>query len=154
MATQKIELGPTGETVRHNIRRLRQMRQFTLDDVASLMSYHGRPMSKATLSQLELGQRRVDVDDLLVLCRVLKVNPNTLLLPPATPDGIDSPNISGFGHRRGTEIREWAAGNAPLDPPDKPQGVSDEDWWTWAVMDLKNASIVPSGTDVPNRKVH
>jgi transcriptional regulator with XRE-family HTH domain len=38
-------------------------------------------MSKVTLSQIETGGRRVDVDDLVAIAYVLNVNPITLLFP-------------------------------------------------------------------------
>lgn len=81
MATRRVELGPTGQTVRLNVRRLREAAGLTLREVSEATSALGRPLSVATLSQVETGARRVDVDDLVVLSIALRASPNALLLP-------------------------------------------------------------------------
>jgi transcriptional regulator with XRE-family HTH domain len=150
MATKKIEVGPTGKTVAANIKRLRQLRRMRLDDVAHLMSFHGRAMSKATLSQIENEQRRVDVDDLVVFARVLKVNTNAILFPPRSTNETTVSLLSGFGWTPTTAVTEWSEGRTPLDPPDAPAGIDDESWATWARVDFTQASEFAE--DVPNRK--
>jgi transcriptional regulator with XRE-family HTH domain len=97
-------------------------------------------MSKATLSQIENGQRRVDVDDLVVFSRVLKVNTNTLLFPPRASSGVTASLLTGFGWVPTADVEEWAEGRMPLDPPDAPRDISGGDWETWARVDLRQAA--------------
>lgn len=155
MTTEPIAIDATGRTVASNIRRLRKMRGLTLESLALLMNFHARPMSKATLSQVENGKRRIDVDDLLVLAKVLHVNPDAILFPPAYPDGRGYARVSGFANPIPfDQLREWSAGNEPIDPPESPAGIDAEQWATWAVVDLRGASIAADpdeGEPYPNR---
>lgn len=81
MATRRVEIGLTGETVRANIKRLRREREMTLRDLADHMSRVVRPMAHNTISEIERGARRVDVDDLMALAEGLNVSPIALLMP-------------------------------------------------------------------------
>ena len=45
MATRRVEIGPTGETVRANVARVRKQRALTLRDVADRLTDIGHPMS-------------------------------------------------------------------------------------------------------------
>ncbi|MBJ8344825.1 helix-turn-helix domain-containing protein [Antrihabitans sp. YC2-6] len=83
MATRKVEIGPSGETARANIARIRRDRGITLRELSQQMSEGDRPLSYPTLSQIETGARRIDVDDLVALAIALDVSPNTLLIPQA-----------------------------------------------------------------------
>jgi transcriptional regulator with XRE-family HTH domain len=155
MATRRVEIGPTGETVRHNVRRFREDLRYRLEDVAALLSVVGRPMSKATLSQIETGGRRVDVDDLMALCHVLQVNPNALLLPPA-PDSDEPYAVEMTGSRwlEGPLVQEWAEGRerlANLVPP-ATQRSSAEEWEAWNKVDWDRRIHGGVGGDVPNRR--
>lgn len=49
--------------------------------VVRLVNAHGLTWTQATLSQVELGRRRVTVDELAVLAVVLDVEPCVLLRP-------------------------------------------------------------------------
>ncbi|REE74390.1 helix-turn-helix protein [Rhodococcus wratislaviensis] len=81
MATRRVETGPTGDTVRTNIAIVRKELRLTLRDLADRMTEGGRPMAHNTLSEIERGARRVDVDDLVAISIALDVSPNTLLRP-------------------------------------------------------------------------
>lgn len=83
MATRRVEIGTTGEQLRTNLRRLRGSRGWKLADVATRMTEAGRPMAVNTISEIENGARRVDVDDLTAFAHVFGVDPNSLLLPEA-----------------------------------------------------------------------
>ncbi len=102
MATRKVEIGATGETVRENIARIRRERGITLRELSRRLSTSDRPLSYPTLSQIETGARRIDVDDLMVLAIVLDVSPNTLLIPAAS-NSEESVNITGA---KGVSLRE------------------------------------------------
>ncbi|MFC5930216.1 XRE family transcriptional regulator [Cryobacterium melibiosiphilum] len=87
MATRKIELGLMGLTVAHNIRARRRALNLTLEDLSALMNSLNRPMSKATLSQIENTNRRIDVDDFVAFAMALEVTPLDLLeVPSPHPD--------------------------------------------------------------------
>ncbi|WP_167139634.1 helix-turn-helix transcriptional regulator [Diaminobutyricimonas sp. TR449] len=80
MATKKLEVGEAGRTVASNVRSMRRALDLTLDDLSARLEAQGRPMSRATLSQIETLNRRVDVDDLVALARALDA-PLVDLLP-------------------------------------------------------------------------
>lgn len=77
----KVQVGRTTETVAANITRYRKRAGLTMRGLAEKMSEHGFPMSHTTVSQLENGQRRIDVDDLSRLAYVLDCSESTLLTP-------------------------------------------------------------------------
>jgi transcriptional regulator with XRE-family HTH domain len=81
MASESRGRGPSAERVRDNIKALRRKRGLDLADLSQRLGDLGQPISVSGLSKLELGQRRVDVDDLVALALVLDVSPNRLLLP-------------------------------------------------------------------------
>lgn len=76
-----MERGPVGRRVAENVRRLREERRLSLDELAAQLAELGRPIIPSSLSKLERGMRRVDVDDLEALGRALDVIPADLLLP-------------------------------------------------------------------------
>ncbi|PPF32660.1 hypothetical protein C5E05_19335 [Pseudoclavibacter sp. AY1H1] len=86
MATRRVELGPVGEALARNLKHLREARQLRLDDLAELLAQAGRPLSKTTLSQIETGGRRVDVDDLVTIAQALRVEIADLLASPSTSE--------------------------------------------------------------------
>ncbi|NKU56467.1 helix-turn-helix domain-containing protein [Rhodococcus hoagii] len=94
MATRRVEIGPTGEAVRANIATIRRERGLTLRDLSDLMAEGGRLMAHNTLSEIERGARRVDVDDLMAIAVALDVPPNALLLP-SDPDGAAPTTVTG-----------------------------------------------------------
>lgn len=79
MGTRRIEIGTTGESVRANVHLLRKERGLTLQDLSALMGDAGRPMARSAINEIELGGRRVDVDDLVALATSLGVAPTVLL---------------------------------------------------------------------------
>ncbi|MEU8327121.1 helix-turn-helix domain-containing protein [Micromonospora sp. NPDC048839] len=87
--TAKNPLGPVGEAVQANLKRLRLDRGFNFKQVSDRLSAIGRPIPVLGLSRIERGARRVDADDLVALAIVLEVAPVTLLMPPA--DDVESP---------------------------------------------------------------
>lgn len=84
MATRRVELGPVGEALTRNLKHLREARHLRLDDLADLLAQAGRPLSKTTLSQIETGGRRVDVDDLVAIALALRVDIADLLASAST----------------------------------------------------------------------
>jgi transcriptional regulator with XRE-family HTH domain len=86
MATRRVALGHTGETVRENIARLRKEQRMTLRDLAERLEESDRPLAHNTLSEIERGARRVDVDDLMAIAIALDASPMSLLMPDVTDE--------------------------------------------------------------------
>lgn len=76
-------LGPTGNNVRRNIRRLREQRRWSYREVEERLSRAGRAISPLELSAIDTGERRVDVDELVALAAVFDLSIEELLQPPA-----------------------------------------------------------------------
>lgn len=106
MATRRVELDATGETVRRNIASLRDYRRLTLRQFAAELSTSARPLSYTTLSQIENGARRVDVDDLVVLAQALGVSPATLLMP-GTADPQEQTSATGIPAVKAYALWRW-----------------------------------------------
>src|SRR5438094_776269 len=86
------KIGPVGLQVGQRLKELRRARGYTLGDVEAKLAEIGRPVLLSALSKIEKGQRRVDVDDLVALARVLKVSPGSLLLAsPTESAGAEHP---------------------------------------------------------------
>lgn len=113
---QKTPLGPTGETLRQNVKRIRDSRRLTYVELSNRLAEIGRPIPVLGLRRIEAGERRVDVDDLVALARVLGVNVSALLLPPTADQDVE---ITG-GPMPGWLAWAWADGLAPLVPEHDP----------------------------------
>lgn len=107
-------------TVAHNVARLRNLRGLTTMQLAGRLAAEERPITASSITKIEQGQRKVDVDDLIALAVVLRVSPTALLLPPTTE-----------GH---TEVE--AAGVIPLDIA-----------WGWLLGERPLAEDLPADDD-------
>lgn len=105
----RLNIGPTGRTVAFNVQRLRKTRGHTQTALAALLTKAGRRMSLSSLSEIELGTRRVDVDDLAALAAALQVSPNALLLPPVRGSGLAC-EVTGMGPVGTDDAWRWADG--------------------------------------------
>lgn len=94
----EIPMGPVGEIVRVNVRRLRESKRISQGDLSRLMGEAGWPMLASGVGRIEQGLRRVDVDDLVVLARILGVRPEELLAPvePEICANCDNDPPTGF----------------------------------------------------------
>lgn len=97
MSAKKVDLGPTGETVRKNIIKLRGD-GLTYAKFSRQLEVLGNPIPPLGLRRIEAGERKVTVDDLMAICAVLQCTPDYLLFPQEH----DSPNgskneVTGFG---------------------------------------------------------
>lgn len=103
MAETKIEIGPTGQTVSANVRRLREEQNLTVAKLSRRLAERGRVIAPLGLRRLEAGQRRVDADDLTALAVVLGTSPASLLMPD-----LDSPEATHAvtGGRRAVPVVE------------------------------------------------
>lgn len=118
MRERKNPLGPTGETVRHNVRRLRERCGLSYAELSRRLEDAGRPIATLGLSRIEAGERRVDADDLVALAVVLDATPATLLLPDN--GGGDAEEATAAGEATGADLWAWAERWAPL-PSQRPE---------------------------------
>ncbi|MCH9732731.1 MAG: helix-turn-helix domain-containing protein [Actinomycetia bacterium] len=118
MPKRSVEIGLTGETVRANVKRLRRTQGLTLRDLSDRMKRVDRPMGHSTISEIERGARRVDVDDLMALAVALGVWPATLLMPEITDEEWPVAPIDATGFSNGIAARHlWAFLKASSAPP-------------------------------------
>lgn len=106
-------LGPVGNNVRANLRRLREGRGWTYQELSKRLGEVGRPIPTLGLSRVEKGTRRVDADDLVALAAILNVSPLALLLPPTATEDTTCEVLNG---KPVTTARAWlwAEGKVPL----------------------------------------
>lgn len=111
---QRQRGNPAGTTNAHvaaNLRRARQNAGLDLRELASRVQRAGRAISHSAISKIENGERRVDVDDLVVFAYVLETTPAALLTPPE-----DAPAPTGLpdGRYLDEEIWAWMRDLSPL----------------------------------------
>ncbi|MFA1551644.1 helix-turn-helix domain-containing protein [Actinomadura chokoriensis] len=112
-------LGPTGRFVAGNLARMRGTQGLSTTELSRRLKAAGRPISPTSITKIEKGTRRVDVDDLVALSVVLGVNPNALLFP----DAADASPIEVTAAERlntAYEVWQWADGREPLRDDDDP----------------------------------
>ncbi|MDX3835617.1 helix-turn-helix transcriptional regulator [Streptomyces europaeiscabiei] len=76
-------LGPAGNNVRRNVRRLREQRRWSYSEVEERLARAGRVIPVLGLSAIDTGERSVDVDDLVALATVFDLGVEELLQSPA-----------------------------------------------------------------------
>lgn len=113
MAKDAREYGPTAQRVAANVRTLREARGWSLGALSTRLTDLGQPIGIGVLSKLELGQRRVDVDDLTALAVALDVAPSRLLLS-AGADVAEQVALTPGLSVSEAEAWAWAAGDSPL----------------------------------------
>ena len=119
---KKNPLGPTGERVRQNLKRIREGKRLTYVELSDLLSKTGRPIPVLGLRRIERGERRVDADDLAALSVVLNVGVAALLLPPeASQEQIELTKGCSVSSR--TAWR-WAEAQGPAVDWEPGEGVS------------------------------
>lgn len=74
-------LGATGETVRRNIRWIREARGTSGAELSEALKRLKREIPVLGIQRIEAGTRRVDVDDLAAIAVALDVSPASLLMP-------------------------------------------------------------------------
>ena len=112
----KRPLGPTGETVRANITRLRAFRRLGYTELSERLKDIGKPITPMGLRRIENGARRVDTDDLFALAVALGVSPITLLIPNAD-DGGEQVAATGVTEKCDAEqLWKWLRIEESIDP--------------------------------------
>src|SRR5271166_1492627 len=109
MTVKKIDLGPTGVTVAHNIRKRREHLRLGYTEVSKLLRDLGHTIAPLSLRRMEEGARRVDVGDLVAISIAMQISPLALLLP------IEGSRIVEKGDQlEADRIWAWARGQQPL----------------------------------------
>jgi transcriptional regulator with XRE-family HTH domain len=131
-------LGPTGETVRSNIKRIRENQRIAVTELSAKMRDLGRPIPTLGIHRIEDGQRRVDVDDLVALAVALGVSPPSLLMPNAE---TSEETVTVTGHREPLSAeRAWSwFGGHPISGYKSPTALASfmtHAWprWHWRRM--------------------
>ncbi|WP_211439288.1 helix-turn-helix domain-containing protein [Corynebacterium glutamicum] len=106
MAGKKTTIGASGEAVRANVVRLREAQNLSYAEMTRQLTEIGRPIPELGLRNIERGQRKVDVDELVALAHVLGVAPVTLLMPN-TKDGDELLDIAGFEAITARQLWNW-----------------------------------------------
>lgn len=83
MTPKIVKLGPTGEKAREVVEYLRKRQNLTYAELSRRTERAGRRIPEQGLRHIELGQRRVDVDDLASLAEALGVEPVVFIPTPA-----------------------------------------------------------------------
>ncbi|MBU4214303.1 MAG: helix-turn-helix transcriptional regulator [Actinobacteria bacterium] len=115
MAGKGIEIGPTGDTVRHNIARVRRARGLAYTELSKQLAEAGRLIPPLGLRRIEDGERRVDVDDLVALAAVLWVDPVVLMAPPLYGGGLET-EVTGLGRCNSSQAVNWLGGQSLIAP--------------------------------------
>jgi transcriptional regulator with XRE-family HTH domain len=115
--------GPTSETVRQNVTRLRKAAGMSYAELSRELDRRGHAIPPLGLRRIESGERRVDVDDLMALALALDVNPHAVLLPPI----------------RGTRVKRAITGY------DLAPAVSTSALWYWAEGAYSISKVGESG---------
>lgn len=116
MANAPIELGPVGERVAENVKRLRAARNLDLADLSLRLGELGRPIGVPALSRIENGQRRIDASDLVALAVALRVTPNALMFGTETFLGPRELTLTPKFSVDLQRVWSWADGEFPIEP--------------------------------------
>jgi len=139
---KKNPLGSTGETVRINVRRLREAQRLGYAEMARRLKSIGRTIPELGLRRIEEGNRRVDVDDLMALAVVLDVAPIALLMPEITDEEWDDTPIGATGFQGGiTAQRLWECLRGSVAPP----GSSSPIIWLGRSIPWPAISVISHG---------
>lgn len=129
---QKSSLGPAGETLRQNIKRIREGQRITYVELSERLESIGRPIPVLGLRRIERGERRVDVDDLLALAYALGVPPVDLMVPGDLTSS-DMYGITPEVEAHAGPARAWIRGDAyipdHLGDPRDPFGIPVPTAW-------------------------
>ncbi|MDH6282596.1 helix-turn-helix domain-containing protein [Prescottella agglutinans] len=144
MAEKKNPLGPTGEVVAHNIRRLRDAANLTYAELGRRLEANGRTIPTLGLRKIESGERRVDADDLVALALALGVTPIALLMPveASLTDAVDVTVTGLKGISTSRQVWEWLRGFYPIDHPGNQHEITPDvaafrraSFPAWAVLE-------------------
>lgn len=103
-------MGPAGQAAGVNLRQIREARALSLRQLSERLEAIGRPMDASAVNRIELGERRVDIDDLIALAMALNVSPIRIIFPSAE----GSVELTSTHAVSAAEAWAWADGDKPL----------------------------------------
>jgi transcriptional regulator with XRE-family HTH domain len=122
----------TGLTVAENIQRTRKSQQVSLAELAARLDKMGRRIGLSSLSKIENGDRRVDVDDLVAIALALDVSPLGLLLPRGE---FHQMRIITGGVGSLPLIWDWARGLKSLEYPGDDRAFAARSLPSWIITE-------------------
>ncbi|WP_136623278.1 XRE family transcriptional regulator [Mycobacterium attenuatum] len=126
-------LGPTGETVRSNIKRIRERRRIAVTELSARMRKLDRSIPPLGIHRIEDGQRRVDVDDLAAFAVALGVSPASLLMPQSDT-AHDMVSVTGYPDTLAAgRVWAWLGGGLPVSEDHALATLVMHGWppWRW-----------------------
>lgn len=92
-----------------NVRKNRERKQMSQDDLAEAMAARGWPWHQSTVYKVEHGTRRTEAFELHDLAQILGIPMNNLFVPPAELNEAAFVSLSGVRLRRAWEKTAAAA---------------------------------------------
>lgn len=140
MGKKHNEIGEVGRNVAANVQRLRTGQRLSTTKLAELLGAQGRLIHATSITKIEGGARRVDVDDLAFLAAVLKVDPTVLLSPAPICSTCQNDPPPGF-ECRSCGASADSSGSAPpqVAPQNDARPAEKRDlipWWPDAASRL------------------
>ena len=119
------ETGPTADTARNALSRLRKAAKLSLRELAAEMPAGPGQLSHSAIGEVERGVRRLDLDELTALAAALRVSPITFFLgDPGESRPDDLITLTGLGEPVTAQSGLlWLRGLAPADPKE-----ATDDW--------------------------
>lgn len=96
------------ETVAANVRRLRQQREWSQAALAKRLTELGHRYSLPVLSKIEIGDRGIDVNDLVALSDALGVPATELLREPRAPEETLRPLLEALESMERRRLEQMA----------------------------------------------
>jgi len=131
-----------GEVLARRLEQVRKARGLTQRDVTERLADLGVSMHQTAIAKIENGDRKVTIEDALLLAFALDVAPVNLFLPLA--DNI--PMALGNVTVQSGEMRAWARGFAPLPGQDSRTYLTQVPDGEWAPLE-KEARRAASAED-------
>jgi transcriptional regulator with XRE-family HTH domain len=126
------ESGPVGEHVARNLRRIRDERRKTTEQLAKEVRELGIHMTASTVTKIERQGRRVFADELVFLALALNVSPVTLMLPDKDPRKPVLPTGETREPLSWQRAWRWMHAAAPL--PGGPEEDDFHDFIDWLAL--------------------
>ena len=135
-------LGVTSSMVATNVTVARMAAGMDLVDLSERLGSLGWPMSISSLSRLESGVRRIDVDDLVALAHALGTNPSALLFSdgPFRVATVSAARIAATGKGVGVTKQVLAEHDGDSLGTSLPAGLGAAEVSSWVRGGLSNFS--------------
>lgn len=65
--------------VGNNIRKIRESRGMTQDALAAKLQLHGCDITRSAVAKIEVGQRHLYPDEIILICKILKTSYESIL---------------------------------------------------------------------------